>query len=352
MSIPRRETMFLNHIHNYRAIAILGVVATHTLQSFSWPSGSLVFNGLSFILNETSIWFVFIAGFLFQHLSNRFKLPKYLLSKAKFVVLPYLILSIPALLYFTLLNRQDNVWPGFYDHSPLVQAGLFLLTGKHLAPYWFIPMICLFYLLAPLFLRIDKSRFAYLWLLPPLLLLSALIGRDGLLELTPLDGRFATFSKALYMLPVYMLGMLCSKYHDRLLELLKCYNWILATACLAMIALGALGAQFGKDAHFLHFLFKITTGVYLIYLLHLADRPLGNRLTYLAHASFGVYFLHGYFLAAEKILSAKLQLPAFIHDGNIVSFAILTLAVTLLCVMTVKAAQMLFKDKSRLLVGS
>jgi len=341
--------MFLNHIHNYRAVAILGVVATHTLQSFNWPSGSWAFSSLNFILNETSIWFVFIAGFLFQHLSGRFKFPKYLLSKVKFVVLPYLILSIPALLYFTLIDRQDNVWTGFYDHSPLVQAGLFLLTGKHLAPYWFIPMICLFYLLAPLFVRIDKSRIAYLWLLPPLLLLSALIGRDGLLEYTPLDGRYATFSKALYMLPVYLLGMLCSKYHDDLLILLKRYNWAIAAACIFMIG---LGTHYGKDAHFLHFLFKITTGVYLIYLLHLADRPLGSRLTYLAHASFGVYFLHGYFLAAEKILSAKLQLPAFIHDGNVLSFVFLTLVVTALCALTVKVAQMLFKDRSRLLVGS
>jgi peptidoglycan/LPS O-acetylase OafA/YrhL len=341
--------MFLNHIHNYRAIAIIGVVATHALQNFHWPPGSLVFNGLNFALNETSIWFVFIAGFLFQHLSGRFKLSKYLLSKAKFVVLPYLVLSIPALLYFTLVARQDNVWAGFYDHSPLIQAGLFLLTGKHLAPYWFIPMICLFYLLAPAFLRIDKSRFAYLWLLPPLLLLSAIIGRDGLLIHTGLDGRYATFSKALYMLPVYMLGMLCSKYHNDLLVLLKRYNWALAGACLVMVL---LGAQSGKEAHFLHFLFKITTGVYLIYLLHLIDRPLGNRLTYLAHASFGVYFLHGYFLAAEKILSAKLQLPAYIHEGNFMSFAVLTLAVTVLCALTVKAAQMLFKEKSRLLVGS
>ena len=68
--------MFLNHIHNYRAVAILGVVATHALQNFHWPSESLVFSGLNFIFNETSIWFVFIAGFLFQHLSGKFKFPK------------------------------------------------------------------------------------------------------------------------------------------------------------------------------------------------------------------------------------------------------------------------------------
>ena len=38
-----------------------------------WDQGSVGYRIFLTIANESSVWFFFIAGFLFQHLSARFK---------------------------------------------------------------------------------------------------------------------------------------------------------------------------------------------------------------------------------------------------------------------------------------
>src|ERR1035438_1198168 len=73
--------MFLRYIHSFRALAIIFIVAAHCIALFDWASipwqRHLV---LSLIPNGT-VFFVFIAGFLFQHLSYKFEYRRYLKSK-------------------------------------------------------------------------------------------------------------------------------------------------------------------------------------------------------------------------------------------------------------------------------
>ena len=97
----------LHYINTFRAMAIYFIVAVHALHVFSWPDGSLSKQFLDVLLNNGSIFFIFISGYLFQHLSVNFKASKYYLSKLKNVVLPYLIISTPAIIYFLYFLRKN-----------------------------------------------------------------------------------------------------------------------------------------------------------------------------------------------------------------------------------------------------
>jgi surface polysaccharide O-acyltransferase-like enzyme len=89
---------YLQNIHRFRSVAIIGIVAAHSLHNFTWAQGDLTFRVINSLANESSIWFFAIAGFLFLHLSKRFEYKSYLARKAKNVILPYLCVSIPALI--------------------------------------------------------------------------------------------------------------------------------------------------------------------------------------------------------------------------------------------------------------
>ncbi|WP_420804924.1 acyltransferase family protein [Pacificimonas flava] len=141
------------------------IICAHTVPSFDWSDWPTFGRVVDTICNQASIYFFFIAGFLFQFLSPRYETRRYLKQKFRTVIMPYLIMSVPALLVFTLVTQREGVWSWFYDLAIWEQIGLFLLTGKHLAPLWFVPTITLFYLAAPLLVRGDRARWMYFLIL-------------------------------------------------------------------------------------------------------------------------------------------------------------------------------------------
>jgi len=89
--------MFLSYIHSLRAMAILSIVAFHCIGLFAteplcWQEPLI----LSLASNGTML-FVFVAGFLFQHLSYKFEYRRYLKSKLQNVLLPYVFVSLPVI---------------------------------------------------------------------------------------------------------------------------------------------------------------------------------------------------------------------------------------------------------------
>src|SRR5690606_22534998 len=92
---------FLPYIHSLRGLAILYVIAVHArgFESY-WQSSPDIYKFLDSFSdpsegNGTTL-FLFIGGFLFQHLTHRnFVFGKYLTQKFKNLILPYLIISLP-----------------------------------------------------------------------------------------------------------------------------------------------------------------------------------------------------------------------------------------------------------------
>src|SRR5262245_40377254 len=93
-----RPRQFLSYVHSFRGLAILAVVATHTSDLLAWGPGSpLAYRLLYSAVQNGTVPFVLIAGFLFQHLSAGFRYTSYLRRKVTNVILPYLIVSLPVL---------------------------------------------------------------------------------------------------------------------------------------------------------------------------------------------------------------------------------------------------------------
>ena len=342
--------MFLPHVHSFRALAIIFILAGHVLGPVGvnrnvWQ-GRLQYS----LLQNGTVYFVFIAGFLFQHLSGKFRFPDYLKRKALNVGLPYLLISIPKITYDALGNRglfspdHPAHWPTLWQNVSWAY-----LTGNHImGPLWFIPMISIFYLLAPLFLWLDRREIPYR-LLPLLLVGSVFIHRPDYLG--------STLQSAVHFLPVYLFGMWFSRNRDRILAWHE--RWL--PALLALVALvvflevgylkngGSIysSSMFSAEARLpdLNVVQKLLLcGIFLTALRRWATN-LHARLHYLADASFGVYFLHDYAIVLLHFILRMLPGPRSVEVPLMVA------AVLVLCGGLLWLSRRIFGRTSRLIFG-
>ncbi len=331
--------MFLSHIHNFRAIAIIGIVAAHTLHAFEWSSHPYLFRLFDTLFNQSSVLFFFIAGFMFQYLSSRFEKYDYWKKKLKNVITPYLLLSIPAIFYYTVYAQQDNTWSGFYDLPVAEQVFFFLITGKQLAPFWFVPTIAMFYLAAPLLVRLQHHQYLF-WLLPIFMVISMYLGRGG--HLGPIN-------KAIYLFPVYVYGIFVCLNHDHVVELCKKFRVPITLLVLALIAINTITPYYDQ---YIQFLLKITLCGFGLYLLDSVDNLIGTRLNYLGHISFGIFFIHAYVLPVLKISYLWMSGAESLPEGNIISYFILTSLVLLGCTAIIWLLQKILGKNSRMILGA
>ncbi|PHS73872.1 MAG: hypothetical protein COB19_09125 [Porticoccus sp.] len=346
MTRKDEKPAFQQDVHNFRAFAILGVVGAHALHNFYWPTDSYTFVILDTLFNQSTIWFAFIAGYLFQHLSVMYSTQSYYLKKLKNVFLPYLVCSIPALV--ASMTFYEQAMPaGFYELPSASQAFLFIVTGKHLAPFWYIPMIMVIFLLAPVLIALDHRPVFYL-ALPPLLLLSAFLGRDGFLMYLELSPYFGQLSKAVYLLSPYMLGMFISHFYTQSMALVgRC--WIpLGLMAALFFVLEVL--NYHLTPYYI-FLFKVLSAPVILYFL---DRQFGvaqRLVNNIAVFSFGIFFLHGYFLSGTKILVTFLSDFDGKFPGNIVAYTFFTVAIVLASLLAITVVRRIVGRQSRYLIG-
>ena len=92
-----KKTKILNYINVFRGLAILLIIMGHTMQFGENNSLAHIIN-CEMICGGTAL-FIFISGFLFEHLSYKFEYKNYLSKKWTNVVMPYLITAIPGLFF-------------------------------------------------------------------------------------------------------------------------------------------------------------------------------------------------------------------------------------------------------------
>jgi surface polysaccharide O-acyltransferase-like enzyme len=126
-----------------RALAIIGVVCTHSARLLdSAPSDDpLAVAWIANVLHNGTVVFLFVAGFLFAHLTKPgWSYPYYLKMKWERVLTPFLFASAVLLLMQVQLPAL----------SPGLVAEVVLVRGAGPA-LWYIPFVLLIYLLAPAF---------------------------------------------------------------------------------------------------------------------------------------------------------------------------------------------------------
>ncbi len=302
--------MFLRYVHNFRAVAIVVIVAGHAIVALGRTENPRTADFLLDLLDNGTVLFVFIAGFLFEHLSRRFDYGDYLRKKLLNVIIPYLLVSIPAVLYTVAFTRPDLAHPEeLGGTSAAYQAALMLLTGGFTFNYavWFVPMITLYYLAAPLFLQFVRR--------PRLYLLAVVLVPLAMLAHRPPEVN--TPAIALYFLPAYVLGMWASHERARLEPLLL--RWW--AGLLALFGAAVLARFLFSDRHGNEYASRLFTDEFglvdwmlpqklllcfaLLGLMLRLDAVLGDRLRFLGDSSFTIFFVHCYVLFAFQVVSLR-----------------------------------------------
>lgn len=205
---------FLSYILNMRGVAIFIVVGVHARGNITdWGSnlGTYTFLATFFDAREGigTATFIFIGGFLFQYIThNNWNFKKYIERKFMYVILPYILISIPIIAYRIMANYEFAMPPGFNDHSIVYRFLYYIITGLHLAPFWFISTIVLFYVSAPLFHALDHPK-AYKYAFPVIFLLSFFTYRS--------EHNANTLISYIHYFPLYYLGMWTSFHRTKIL---------------------------------------------------------------------------------------------------------------------------------------
>jgi len=201
---------FLGYIHHFRGLAIIFVAAGHLL--LNWPTDSRLYLLFRVFWENGTVLFIFIAGYLFQHLSRKFEYRNYLSKKIQYVIIPYFIISAPIIIY-RIVTHDDPGYilaphPDFASWPVWQQVEYFMLRGAHMQQLWFVPMIALFYLISPLLIYIDRHPHLY-YLLLVFIPVSLLVTREPFSDIPRMFVHF---------LSVYLFGMFMSRYRSRYLD--------------------------------------------------------------------------------------------------------------------------------------
>lgn len=328
---------FLNYIHNFRAIAILLIVAIHCY-SILTPGAEPI------LIRRGTLLFMFISGFLFHYLSDRFEKKAYWKKKLKYVIRPYLVISTPIILARVAASSHSSdmlsLFPGFEQLPVFLQVPLYYITGLHLVPLWFIPMLCFYYILAPVFVALDKDGKIY-YLLPLLLCLSLLVTRAT--EVYKMHLAF------IHYLSVYLLGMFVSKNRDKALQATD-NLWAVLAAAVAAVACVSLLFKQKEIPFFEQFLFlqKLILCWGLIYGLWKFDKYVPKQLSKFSDMSFGIFFVHYYLLFLLTTASYK----GYIHlTTSFLSFFLIFVADLAFSISVLFLIKKAFGDRSRSLIG-
>jgi surface polysaccharide O-acyltransferase-like enzyme len=301
-------SQFKFSIDNFRGLAILFVMLSHI--SYFRPMGKVGDYGY-FVVGDATSWFVFISGYLFYYIERqRYSFRGYIRKKLEFVILPYLIISLPAILAGLYCARHVLLGlsvPAYYIWSLCV-------GGSVVGPLWFVPMIAVFFLTSPLWHRIARSQ----WIV----VAAVLAITFSLFSSRPI-GDMNPFLSFLHFLGFYLLGIVFGKYTGKLEGLTN--SWLGLLIIVAGVAGFLVAGYFydETDAE-LHGFFD-SLGVFnalqlgklslLIALFFFFERFVNRKnivLAYFAQISFGLFFMHGFFvvLFAEMTRGIATVVPA------------------------------------------
>lgn len=351
---------YLPYIHNLRGLAILFVVGVHvggydadwtthgglrrTLQVFFDPSEG---NG--------TVLFLFIGGFLFQHLTQKgFVYKKFLEQKFLNIILPYIIISIPLIILRLNTQFESLSLPADFNDRPVwYQFGYHLITGTHMPPFWFISTIILFYLSAPVLHAIDNRTF-YKYFFPFVLLITLLTYRPA--------HNANTFLAYIHFIPVYIAGMWASYNRERILALGSKLTIALAFVYGFLTIMDLNGAlTLSREITFEDvlreqalvfniYMFKALTLCFLLLMLfyHMRDVKM-PLLEVLGHYSFGVFFVHYLLISISR---KGLEMAGYTFDFNLLTYLTFFVFILMLSILSVYLVKRVSGRYSRYLIGS
>ncbi len=294
--------MYLQSLKQFRGIAIVLIVAGHCLSVSGWTVDTVADKWVANLVVGGTALFVFISGYLFHHVhAASFDYRSFLTNKCKRVLVPYLVLSVPLVLYRVLIEgiapRGGTVRTGeqgLLAASSLEPVASYVWTGKILTGYWYIPFICVVFVLSPLVIR-------FLGLSAPFRIMIVTVSLLFSLALQRPVANGDVWQSVAYFMPVFLLGTLSSLHRPEILARLKGReaHLGLSIGVLALVQAYAYPTfgnlqkpAFQAALPDVLLVQKVLLCLFFLVLLdRFEDRP-NRTLETLASASFPIFFLH------------------------------------------------------------
>ena len=349
-SIPRKKS-FINSINYFRGLAIVIIVLGHCFDFAHWNISNNFENFIYALSLNGTVYFVFISGFLYYHIFyHKFNYKKFMYKKIQYVLLPYILFSIVPILFTVFFDGGGEQLPDSLKDNPVVAIIWYLVTGKIIVAYWYIPMAMLLFAVSPLVNLLIKSQKvleAFLLLLPVSLIIHRPIGNINAVH------------SLIYFFPVYLLGVWSSINNKAIYAYLKDNKKKIAIGLLA-IALGFIQILVFKQTGNFHkgfwsitvpdvnLLQKILLCFLFMSILDIYENTNFKLVSKIAEISFAIYFIHPFVVNILYSVSIRLNLN---YQGNFFSWIIagfLVLVISAAIAFTVKAV---LKKNSRYLIG-
>ena len=340
---------FLFGVHHLRAFATVNIMFVHLWvvppSALGAGTASLIDMLRESLFHDSTVYFLFISGFLFYYLSENFSVRRYFVSKLSFVFSPYLIYTLLLTIYSGFALIRDG-----YVYSFLSRLLNNVLLGKVEIPYWYIPFIMPLFLISPLLLKVPKKAY------PAIAIAAFVLPISGTRTDTDIS-----IGQYVFFLPVYVLGVCSALYYSEMLLLVKRFKKAflaiaVASFVLVFVFIGRpyLGPFNIYEA--LQYLNKIT--ITFLVLSWLTNRePFRIRiLDLLAEYSFPMYFMHTiananisrlFYSSISRLVTPSSSLVVVVPLS--ILFVVCRIALTLLVCMTAKR---LLGKYSRYFIGA
>ncbi|MBU0962265.1 MAG: acyltransferase [Proteobacteria bacterium] len=342
------KKLFLKNIHYFRAFAIINIVLVHVwtiperYKESHHTTYTFITTAREVLFHDSTIYFIFISGFLFYYLSSKFELRRYYKNKVANVISPYIVMTSLILI----LKINEYIRPEYSWLFSLKKILTVFIYGKAQVQYWYIPFIALVFIISPFLLKIPKDIFSRIVFIASIL---PLFGTRTATELS--------FWQYIYFFPVYLQGMYVAMDYSNIILKIdrnKIYLILIAIISSTFVTISYWNSYYISSP-------KLTESVFYIqklsitFLIILAFQKLENKnipiLNNFATYSFAIYFTHilvGYNSVRTYYYhffteSSFLILPASILYAVIITFT------TLFICMGVKK---LLGKQSRYFIGA
>lgn len=353
--------MYIKSINHFRGIAILFIVFGHCLNSADFKYDSVLGNTIFNLTMGGTSFFVFISGFLFHHIFHKnFIYKKFMVTKIKYVLLPYLILSSLPIIYLLVRVCIAGILSSS-TFSPLLEdllsfpvlAHYLIGVGRIYTGYWYIPFIMVVFAISPIFMRFIKLSLQNQILTTIFLLICSVFMHRG-----PFQNATSVFQSTLFFTPVYLLGIISSEKKDIIYSKLtgKEFYILIIIILLAGIQVcsGKLGSYFKDPFTFegidLMVIQKIIFCLFFMVFLNRFENYKFKLLEIIANNSFGVYFIHGIVLYVLAVIKSK---SGFSFPPDLfVIYLLVSLFVFFISLAATLFIKRIFPKYSRYLIGS
>jgi len=334
---------FLPSLEAFRAIAIVCVVAGHSISSTGWNVDSTAEKFIANIILGGTNLFVFISGYLFHHVfKNRYTFKGFMQQKAQRVLLPCLFLSV-----LPILMAVKNDQPAGLIGALTAYLG-HLAKGDIWICYWYVPFVIAMFALSPI-----HRWFATLTAKVQVTAVGTMLVIASVTQ-RPINN-IGIPQLLVYFTPVYLAGVTSAVHRQQLMHFLSRHHVSLFIGAIGLASAQALLAtntgsyhrDFGTIGNIdLQLVQKILLCGWLLYALQWFDRRESKSIGLIAASSFAVFFLHPYVL---DIWLRTWKFHAFLKGGAALPLAIAIIhGMSILCALGIRKVA---GTRSRYLIG-